>query len=263
VIDPARLPGEFFNWLSDKLGDAGFLVKPFEVITDIAGDIKDWIFGSSSTKMKMDCWFPVSEYRKTVCGKLRKDVHICTQDYLHTQVTIDKDACFNLIPSERFASMLTNRWTNETSTEIEGEVKPKHHSNYNTQTGKSTENTTPVNPLLLEIKKDENICLYGAWMGDIMDLNVKVPIPLTDVKIDVGNIDLRKNNEIHPVNQLWRKKGNETQLMAIVDGTGYFQKTGNGEIAASGLNQRMRFYKAFFAACRTTKGYPGKTGSYH
>ncbi len=34
-------------------------------------------------------------------------------------------------------------------------------------------------------------------------------------------------------------------MIAVVDGTGYFQKTGNGEVAASGLGQRMRFYKAF------------------
>jgi hypothetical protein len=82
-------------------------------------------------------------------------------------------------------------------------------------------------------------------MGDILDLNLKVPIPFTDSKIALGNIDLRKNNEIHPMNQIWRKVGNETQLVAIVDGTGYFQKIGNNEVAASGLGQRMRFYIAF------------------
>ncbi|MBK9569303.1 MAG: hypothetical protein IPO53_04875 [Chitinophagaceae bacterium] len=32
----------------------------------------------------------------------------------------------------------------------------------------------------------------------------------------------------------------------MADGTGYFQKTGNNEIAASGINQHMRFYMAFF-----------------
>jgi len=118
--------------------------------------------------------------------------------------------------------------------------------NYNTQTGKSTETNTPRNPALLQIKQDENICMYGPWMGDILDINLKIPVPLTSESIELGNIDLRKHNEIHPVNQLWRRNGDETQLTAIADGTGYFQKTGNGEIAASGLNQRMRFYKAFF-----------------
>ncbi|MFZ1264247.1 MAG: hypothetical protein WAT34_12135 [Chitinophagaceae bacterium] len=246
VIDPARLPGKFFDWASEKLGRAGIIIKPFEVLTDVAGDIKDWIFGSSSTKMEMDCWYPDSEFKKTVCGKMEEDVEICTQDYSHTQVTIDKDVCFNLMPSETFRSMLTNRWTGETHGKIEGEVKTINLANYNPQTQKSTETTTPRNPLLMEIKKDENVCFFGPWMGDILDINVKVPIPFTDASIDIGNINLRNSNEIHPINQFWRKKGNETQLIAMADGTGYFQKTGNNEIAASGINQRMRFYMAFF-----------------
>ena len=245
VIDPARLPGKFFDWAAEKLGRAGFLVKPFELVTDIAGDIKDWIFGSGSTKMNMDCWYPVSEYRTTVCGTMKGDAFICSQDYMHTQVTLDKDVCFSLVPSERFRSVLSNRWIDETFEDIEGEVKPFYLSNYSTQSGKSTESMTPRNPLLMEIKKGENVCLFGPWMGDILDINLKIPIPFTDEKIELGNIDLRKHNEIHPVNQIWRKKGDETQMIAVVDGTGYFQKAGNGEIAASGLGQRMRFYKAF------------------
>ncbi|MDZ4796021.1 MAG: hypothetical protein SGI83_17205 [Bacteroidota bacterium] len=61
----------------------------------------------------------------------------------------------------------------------------------------------------------------------------------------MGNIDIWNVNEIHPVNQLWRKKGNEILLIAIAEGTGYFQKTGNNEIDASGLNQGKLFYIAF------------------
>ncbi len=245
VIDPARLPGKFFDWASQELGRAGIIVKPFEVLTDVAGDIKDWIFGSSSTKMEMDCWYPVSEFKQTVCGKMEENVEICTQDYSHTQVTVDKDVCYNLIPSERFRPMLTNRWTGETHDKIEGEVKTVNLANFNPQTQKSVETTTPHNPLLMQIKKDENICFYGPWMGDILDINLKVPIPFSDASIDIGNINLRNSNEIHPINQFWRNNGNETQLIAIADGTGYFQKMGNGEITASGLYQRMRFYKAF------------------
>ncbi len=245
VIDPARLPGKFFDWASEKLGRAGIIVKPFEVLTDVAGDIKDWIFGSGSTKMEMDCWYPDSEFKRTVCGKMEEDVEICTQDYSHTQVTVDKDICFNLMPSETFKSMLTNRWTGETHDKIEGEVKAINLANFNTQTQKSVETTTPRNPLLLQIKKDENVCFFGPWMGDILDINLKVPIPFSDASIDVTNINLRNSNEIHPINQFWRKVGSETQLIAIADGTGYFQKTGNNEIAASGINQRMRFYIAF------------------
>jgi len=193
----------------------------------------------------MDCWYPDSESRKTVCGKLGENSFLCPQDYMHTKVTVDKDICYPLIPSERFKSVLTNRWTKETSEEIEGEVKPFYLSNYKTQTGKSTETNTPRNPALLQIKANDNICMYGPWMGDILDLNLKIPIPLTSESIELGNIDLRKHNEIHPVNQLWRKSGNEWQLTAIADGTGYFEKVGNGEIQASGLNQQMRFYIAF------------------
>jgi hypothetical protein len=82
-------------------------------------------------------------------------------------------------------------------------------------------------------------------MCDILSLRLKVPIPLTDAKINFANIYRRANNEIHPINQMWRKVGNETHLVAIVDGTGYFQKIGNNEVAASGLNQRMQFHIAF------------------
>ncbi len=245
VIDPARLPGKFFDWAADKMGRAGFIVKPFEVVTELATDIKDWIFGSSSTKMKMDCWYPVSEYRTTVCGTLKGDAFVCSQDYMHTQVTIDKDVCYSLVPSERFRSVLSNRWLDEPQEEIEGEVKPVYLMNYNTQTGKSTEGITPRNPLLLQVRKGDQLCMYGPWMGDILDLNFKIPIPFTDEKIELGNIDLRQHNEIHPINQMWSKKGDETLLIAIADGTGYFQVTGNGEVTASGLGQRMRFYKAF------------------
>ena len=245
VIDPSRLPGAFFDWAANKLGWAGFVVKPFEVAADLAGDIKDFIFGSSSTKMKMDCWYPDSEFRQTVCGKMQEDAFICGQDFIHTQVTVDKDVCMNLVPSPAFTPMLTNRWTGETTDHIEGEVKSRNLANFNPATQKSTETTTPRNPLLMQIKKDENVCLYGPWMGDILDINLNVPVPLTNQKVELADISLRKNNEIHPINQLWKKVGKEYQLTAIVDGTGYFQEKGNREIEASGLNQHMRFYIAF------------------
>lgn len=254
VIDPSRLPAGFFNWASEKLGRAGIIVKPLEAVTDLAGDIKDFIFGSGSTKQKMDCWYPDSEFKKTVCGKMKEDAFICPQDYLHTQVTVDKDVCMNLTPSENFRSFLTNRWTGETTDHIEGEVKSVNLSNYNTETKKTAETTTPRNPMLLQIKKDENVCLYGPWMGDILDINLNVPVPLTAKKIELADIDLRKNNEIHPINQLWKRNGKEILLTAIVDGTGYFQKIGNGEIAASGLYQKMRFYIAFYLPGRIRAG---------
>lgn len=252
VIDPSRLPGALLDKIDEKLGSFGVVIKPFEVVVDLAGDIKDWFTGSSSTKMKMDCWFPVTEYKKTVCGTI-EDVFTCPQNYLHTQVTIDKDVCFSLKPSPGFSSMLTNHRTGETHEGIEGEVKVLNLMNYNTETGKSTETLTPGNPLLLQVKKEEQVCFFGPWMGDILDINFKVPIPLTDTKIDIGNINLRNSNEIHPINQFWRKNGKETQLIAVVDETGYFQKTGNGEVAASGLNQDMQFYYAFTLPAPDTK----------
>ena len=249
VIDPARLPGKFFDWASEKLGWVGFVVTPYlaltELATEVVMDFKDWLFGSSSTKMEIDCWYPDSEFKRTVCGKMEESVEICTQDYSHTKVTLDKDVCYNLLPSEKFVPMLTNKLTGETYGKIEGEVRPLYLTNLNTSTGKTSEGMTPRNPLLMQINKDENVCLYGPWMADILDINLKVPVPFTDESLDIGNIDLRKANEIHPVNQLWRKNGTETQLIAIADGTGYFQKVSNNEVAASGLNQRMRFYIAF------------------
>jgi hypothetical protein len=256
VIDASKLPAGLIAEASKKLGDAGIILKPLEAATDLLGDlgqdIIDFFGGSGSTMKKLDTWYPVSEFKRTVCGKMKEDAFICGQDYLHTQVTVDKDVCMNLTPSENFRSFLTNRWTGETTDHIEGEVKSVNLSNFNTQTGKTTETTTPRNPMLLQIKKDENVCLFGPWMGDILDLNLNVPVPLTAKKVELADIDMRKNNEIHPVNQLWKRKGKEILLTAIVDGTGYFQKIGNGEIAASGLYQRMRFYIAFLL--------PGNTG---
>jgi hypothetical protein len=245
IIDPSRLPGAFFDWAAEKLGRAGIILKPFEAVTDFVGDVKDWIFGSSSTKVGMDTWYPVSEHRTTVCGSATKDASICTQDYLHTQVTIDKDVCLHITPSEKFRPVLSNRWTGETSTDIEAEVKFKN------LVGSGIEGTTPRNPLLLQTKKDEKVCVYGPWMGDVMNLTLNVPIPFSDSKVELGNLNLRKNNEIHPVNQAWKRNGKEWQLIAVADGTGYFQKKKYGEIEASGLNQRMRFYIAFLLSAGT------------
>jgi hypothetical protein len=193
--------------------------------------------------MAMDCWYPDSEFKKTACGKLKEDAFVCAPDFLHTQVTDDRDINLDIFPNDKFKFMLKNRHIGDKFTSIEGEVKPKMLRNvYN---DKTNESRTPRNASFLELKKDANVCLFGPWMGDILDINAKIPLPLTDTKIEVANIDLRNNNEIHPVNQLWYKKGAETQLISVVDATGYFNKTGNNEIAASGLNQLMRYYVAF------------------
>ena len=99
--------------------------------------------------------------------------------------------------------------------------------------------------LLIKILKDSNVCIYGPWMADILDLHAKIPIPFTDDNIDLGKLDINTNNEIHPVNQLWYKNGNDLQLIAIADGNGYFDKKSNTEIAASGLQLTRSFYIPF------------------
>lgn len=235
VIDAAKLPGVLVNKIQQKLGVFGSLLSPASLVLDLATDIKDWIFGSSSTKMDMDCWVPVTQLKRTLCGQLKEDAKICTQDYLHTQVTIDKDLNFHVKPGPTFTYMLSNPLLTDEFDNIEGEVKLKNISPSSLQ---------PANPLLLELKKNEKVCLFGPWMGDILEISATVPVPTTDVIVE-GNINLRQNNEIHPVNQIWYKNGEETVLIATVDETGYFEKKGNGEIEASGLNQRMRFYVAF------------------
>ncbi len=234
LIDPAKLPGELIDMIKNKLGPLGFVLSPVSEVLDLASDVKDFFTGSGSTKMYMDCWYPDSELRRVVCGKMKDKTGLCTQDYLHTQVTQDKDANFDIVPNDKFTFMLKNRWIGDKFDKIECEVRPT-----------AGDPLYPRNPQVYSIKKDENACMYGPWMGDILDINAKIPIPLTDTKIEVANIDLRNNNEIHPVNQFWVKRGQELDLTSIVDGTGYFQKTGNNEIQASGLNQAMRYYIAF------------------
>lgn len=224
VIDGAKIPSALLEEANKKLGRAGIVLKPFQVGVDALADAYEYFFGSGPTQTQIDCWFPVSENKKTVCGKMKEDAFYCPQDYLHTEVTIDKDICLELVPSDQFQSVLSNRWTKETHDHIEGEIKLANLGNA----------LTTLNPLLIQTKKDVNVCFYGPWMGDLLQFDLVL-----------GTYVHRTNNEIHPINQFWSKNGTEVNLIAAADGTGYFQKTGNGEIEASGLNQRMRFYYAF------------------
>jgi hypothetical protein len=197
--------GQLFLQLFTPLGGIRFLLEVVGKVTSINKDV--------------DCWYPDSEFRKTLCGKLSEDSFLCPQDQLHTELTTDLDYNFDIQPSIKFKNMLQNRWIgdNEQFTHLEAEVRPS-------LLGKTTKN-----PLLL-LKANQEMCVFGPWMGDILDYVVNT----------------RYNNEIHPINQMWYKsKENELTLTSIVDATGYFDKTGNNEIQASGLNQAMRYHIAF------------------
>ena len=254
LIDASRLPSGFLQWATNKLagisvvgGALSMIPYTGKVLIEYVDEMKDWLLGSSSTAMLIDAWYPVSENKVTVCGKMVDNVSICSQDYLHTKLTVDKDVNIELTPDNNFAWATNNRWlkSSEQKNTIEGEVKMKDLINLNTTTGNTNETTIPHNPLLIKILKDSNVCIYGPWMADILDFHAKVAIPFTDDNIDLGKLDINTNNEIHPVNQLWYKNGNDLQLIAIADGNGYFDKKSNTEIAASGLHFSRSFYIPF------------------
>ncbi|MDN3654174.1 hypothetical protein QWZ08_00975 [Ferruginibacter paludis] len=254
LIDASRLPSGFLQWATGKVagisvvgGALSMIPYTGKVLIEFADEIKDWLFGSSSTAMWIDAWYPVSANKVTVCGKMNEDVSICSQDYLHTKLTVDKDVNIELTPASNFSWATNNRWlkSSEQKTTIEGEVKMKNLYNINTGNGNTNETTSPHNPLLVKILKDSNVCIYGPWMADILDFHAKASIPLTGSSIGLGKLDINTNNEIHPVNQLWYKAGKDLQLIAIADGNGYFDKTSNAEIAASGLHLTRSFYIPF------------------
>ena len=254
LIDPSRLPGALMEEITSAITPLGAVLTPATSVTDLAADIVQWAVGSH--KAYVDCWYPTSEHRTTMCGTMNATVFSCGQDYIHTKVTQDKDLNFDITPSPRFNSMLTNRWIkNKTYEVIEGEVKATNLQDLDTHSGNTAETLTPHNPLLMDFKAKDNVCLYGPWMADILDINASFGVPATTDRIP-ARVDLRKNNEIHPINQMWRRKGDEIQLVSIVDGTGYFKNIGNNEVQASGLSQRMRFYVAFEFAARETAVTP-------
>jgi hypothetical protein len=258
LIDVTRLPSGFLDWANHKLQDKvpiiggalGLIPYTGEIVIESIDVMKDWLVTRKSTTKWIDSWYPVKENKITVCGTADTNSFICSQDYLHTQLTIDKDVNLDITPSDNFKWVLTNRWlrSNEQAPKLEAEVKTSNLFDYDTKSNKSVETTAPHNPLLLKIAKNTNVCVFGPWMADILDIDgidVKIPIPFTNDQIDLSKLDINTNDEIHPINQLWYKNGAEMQLIAIADGNGYFDKTGNGEIEASGLNHTRSFYIAF------------------
>jgi hypothetical protein len=255
VADMRYLDEAAIDAITRYLGRNGGVMFPFVMTSEFAHEIEsdvadtwEWITGSrGSTLRAVDSWYPDSEFKTTVCGTMKEDAHVCGQDILHTKVTIDKDMNFDLTPNEKFKPMLKNRWAGDIFSSLEGEVRATNVENYDTHTSRTTETLIPKNPLLQDsmVKEYDKVCMYGPWMADILDLNAKVPIPLSSDKIELSNIDIRDNNEIHPINQMWIKKEGETQLISVVDKTGYFEKTSATEVQASGFNQRMRYYVAF------------------
>jgi hypothetical protein len=225
-FDPSRLPAGFIAYVKDKwpsilVGDPVSLRLTGYMI-EVTDKIKDALFGRASTEAWIDCWVPAKENKVTVCGKAEKKSFVCDQDELHTKLTVDKDINLDLVPGKNFEWVLNNPWLTKARV-VETEVKA---------TNLFAESTTPHNPLLLQIPQYLNVCVYGPWMADILD-------------IEGVDYHLQTNDEVHPINQLWYKKGEETQLIAIADETAYFEKTGGGGIEASGLNHAMRFYIAF------------------
>jgi len=253
VIDTQYLDGEGLRRITNILGPYHGVAIPLEQLSDINHEIESvardiWETLTSthhSTLTAVDCWYPDSELKRTVCGTMDGDSHACGQDYTHTKLTVDKDMNFDVTPSATFKPMLKNRWAGGNFTVIEGEVKATNLQDYSIHTPWITETLVPKNPIFNTVKRGDNVCMYGPWMADIIDLNAKVPIPFSSDKIEAVNIDFRNNNEIHPINQMWIKKENETQLVSVVDKTGYFNKDNATESQASGYNQRMRYYLAF------------------
>jgi hypothetical protein len=240
LMDASRLPSGLIDhidghWYSIVLGDPlSLLISKYSI--EGSDELKDWLVGRAATVKWVDCWYPIQN-KQTLCGQVISNSFICGQDYLHTELTQDRDVNIRIIPGIEFRGLLDNPWLNpkekeEVADTIEAEVRATHLMAYNTEANKSVETLTPHNPLLLQIRQNANICVYGPWMADKLDIEGVGP-------------DINFNNEIHPVNQLWYKNGAETQLIAIADGTGYFDITGNNEIEASGLNHAMRFYIAF------------------
>jgi len=184
--------------------------------------------GSKPDWVAVDCWYPVSKFRTTACGKVKADSEMCTQDKMHTKVTIDKDFTVQVVPSKHFSSILENRWFKDKKFEdVEGEVAAA------LVTGLPLR---PVNRQLLSIKKDDNLCIHGAHMADNLDVQI-AGIKVLDA--------VHPNNEIHPINQIWRRQDEKIVLTSIVDNSPYFHKKDKNQAEASGLNQKMSFYKAF------------------
>jgi hypothetical protein len=267
IVDTKYFSGYALDAIAHKLGPLGGVIFPLEAVDDlvrlvtgVAKDIFNYFSPSDiSTLRAVDSWYPDSDTKTTVCGTMERDGHYCGQDYMHTKVIVDKDVCLELVPNEKFKPMLKNRWAGDPFTAIEGEVKATNLQNYDTRTKKATETITPKNPFLKEgaIKQYDRVGLFGPWMADILDINAKVGVPFTNDKFDVANIDIRDNNEIHPINQMWVVRGEEIQLTSVVDKTGFFNKHNNAEVEASGFNQRMRFYLTFEVPSNlTSANYP-------
>ena len=216
----------------------------------------------------IDAWFPLYGERKTLCGKVT-EYHLCDQDIIHNgTVTTDKDANLKILPNTYFKDMSINyrlkNWVekdyfntiyNMVKVTESSESKAKDITNefvevYRKKFYKETlecefepgllPNNKPINSLFSYYKNGrisqmintpQELCVYGPWMWDRIVNKTFIPDHL--------------NNEIHPINQLWYKKNNETFLTGIVDATGYFDKKDATQVEASGLNQKMSFYKAF------------------
>jgi len=210
--------------------EANLLIDSYKALVDIY----DYFTNTPDQLMEISDWYPVSGYKKTVCGKMKDTVNVCKQDFLHTKVTNDKDICFTLSPYSSFTAILTNPNSpnaNKTYDHIEGEVRAQNPQDLIPTLPATPSNLQPVNPLFITMEKNDDVCFFGPWMED---------------NLEFDGSSVQDNNEIHPINQFWRKSAStgDFELIAIADRSGYFDINKNGQIEASGLNQKMRFYVA-------------------
>ena len=196
----------------------------------------------------VDCWYPVQEFRITVCGTLSA-YKICPANLEHKYLTQDRDFNFHIKPNPPFNSCLSNRWYNDNYkpkifSEIEGEVNALDLE-LDPDPNKAFKNTySTKNPIFdvntgkIKQTVSKNICIYGPWMLD----------DLKSLGIDY------QNNEIHPINQFWFRDANgDLNLTTIVDGENHWHKEGKGydgkqanyEWPASGIREYAQFHIAF------------------
>jgi hypothetical protein len=261
LMNTAALPASFMAWVQRETKNrvVDWVASGFQDVLDGFGKLVDSIpyVGGDNTWKFVDSWYPVSERKVLVCGKV-KSVEMCDQDYLHTKLTVDKDFNIDILPSNTFQQYRTNRWlaSSEQKETIEGEVRLESIPNTNPP---ALRNPLPFQATVVPAgqwdtaKRDhrpspDDVCIYGPWMADVLEVLVRAGVPGTDLSIPGTSMVLDKlntNNEIHPINQMWFKKNNQLYLFAFGDGSGYFDKRVGTEIEASALNHPMRFYVAF------------------
>lgn len=218
------------------------------------------VFPSSSGRM--DAWFPVSEFRETVCGRVHQYKQ-CTQDFWHNgSVSLDIDANLHITPNEKFKHMLKNP---RMESYANGQYfkqrltlwcqQPQFFNCMNEGSKRRAEEIAKAEVKELLDKFDRGT-LEGEFTPsmsgnpvDVPDKRFMNPInPLFSfAPINMGRSvcaygpwmwerilysdwaivglfkDSHFNNEIHPANQIWFVEDNTLHLIGVVDQTGIFE----------------------------------------